>query len=191
MTYRSFKRFAAVFRPLINAACRSDNGTPRHCPNGPISADVRLACAMRWFAGVSTYDIMTAYGISHTDTIYSYWYVVDAVNKHPRFAISYPDDHDKQRAIAAGFSEMSYAGFGCCSGAIDGILIWTHVLSERLLQGLNVGCSPGKFHCSRKKKFGLNSQAVCNARGRFLDISILYPGSTSDCLAFEEMTLFH
>jgi hypothetical protein len=51
-----------------------------------ISADVRLACAICWFAGGSTYEIMTAYGISHTDTIHSDWYVVDAVNKHPRFA---------------------------------------------------------------------------------------------------------
>jgi hypothetical protein len=45
--------------------------------------------------------------------------------------------------------------------------------------------------CGRKKEFGLNYQAVCNVRGRFLDISILYPGSTSDCLAFEGMSLFH
>jgi hypothetical protein len=32
---------------------------------------------------------------------------------------------------------------------------------------------------------------VCDVRGRILEISIVYPGSTSDCLAFEEMTLFH
>jgi hypothetical protein len=175
--------------PLINASWRSSNGTPRHCPNGPISADVRLACAICWFAGGSTYDIMTTYGISHTNTINSYWYVVDAVNKHLSFSILYPDDHDKQQAIAAGFSEVSSAGFGCCSVAIDGILILTHKPSAK--DCFNVGCSPGKFHCSRKKKFGLNCQAVCNVRGRFLDISILYPGSTSDCLAFEGMSLFH
>ena len=44
--------------------------------------------------------------------------------------------------------------------------------------------------CGRKKKFGLNCQAVCDVRGRILDISIIYPGSTSDCLAFEGMSLF-
>lgn len=51
------------------------------------------------------------------------------------------------------------------------------------------GCSDGKFFCDRKKKFGLNCQAVCDARGRILDLSIVYPGSTSDCLAFEGMSL--
>jgi DDE superfamily endonuclease len=40
-----------------------------------------------------------------------------------------------------------------------------------------------------EKRFGLNCQAVCDVDGRFLDISIMYPGSTSDCLAFEGMTL--
>jgi hypothetical protein len=44
--------------------------------------------------------------------------------------------------------------------------------------------------CGRKKKYGLNCQAVSNVQGRILDISILYPGSTSDILAFEEMSLF-
>ena len=52
------------------------------------------------------------------------------------------------------------------------------------------GCNSGKFHCGRKHKFGLNCQAVCDSRGKFLEMSILYPGSTSDCLAFEGMSLF-
>jgi hypothetical protein len=188
MTYTSFRRLAALLRPYIITACGS-KGAPRYCPNGPISPDVRLACAIRWFAGGSTYDIMTTFGISHTDTINSYWYVVDAINQHPRFEIKYPDDQEKQRSIAAGFAEVSSAGFRCCAGAIDGILIWTHKPSETDCS--NIGCSPGKFMCSRKKKFGLNCQAVCDVRGRFLDISILYPGNTSDCLAFEGMSLFH
>jgi hypothetical protein len=31
---------------------------------------------------------------------------------------------------------------------------------------------------------------VCDADGRFLDISILFPGSTADCIAFEGPTLY-
>ena len=188
MTYQSFKRLADLLRPYINAAS-GKKGIPRCYQNGPISPDVRLACAIRWFAGGSAYDIMTTYGISHTDTINSYWFVVDAINRHPAFAIVYPTDHDKQQSIAAGFGEVSSAGFDCCAGAIDGILIWIHKPSPR--DCLDTGCSSGKYFCGRKKKFGLNCQAVCDVRGRILDISILYPGSTSDCLAFEGMSLFN
>jgi hypothetical protein len=187
MAYKTFKRLAALLRPGIIAAC-GNKGTPRHSPNGPISPDVRLACAIRCFGGGSSYDIMTTYGLSHTDTINSYWYAVDAINRHPSLAIAYPDDHDKQRSIAEGFCDVSAAGFGSCAGAIDGILIWIHKPSQR--DCVRAGCSSGKFFCGRKKKFGLNCQAVCDVRGRILDISILYPGSTSDCLAFEGMSLF-
>ncbi len=183
MTNASFRRFAALLRPLIIAACGTKRA-PRYCPNGPISPDVWLACAIWWLAGGSTYDVITStFGISCAETINSYWYVVDAINQHPRFEIAYPDDHEKQQSIAVGFAEVSSAGFWCCSGAM------IHKLLEAYCS--NIWCSPGKFLCGRKEKFDLNCQTVCNVRRQFLDISILYPGSTSDCLAFEGKSLFH
>ena len=118
------------------------------------------------------------------------WYVVDAIKNHPRFEKSYSADHAKQRLIAQGFANVSAANFGCCAGAIDGILlIWIDKPSPKECD--NSGYSAGKFHCGRKKKFGLNCQSVGDAWGRILDISILFPGSTSDVLAFEGMSLFH
>ena len=54
---------------------------------------------------------------------------------------------------------------------------------------MNAKVNSGKFFCGCKHKFGLNCQAVCDARGRFMDISIVFPGSTSDCLAFEGVLL--
>jgi hypothetical protein len=76
---------------------------------------------------------MTTYGISHTDTIDSFWFVVDAINKHPAFAIVYPTNHDNQRSIAAGFSVLSSAGFPCCAGAVDGIVGYISLRRENAL----------------------------------------------------------
>jgi len=42
-----------------------------------------------------------------------------------------------------------------------------------------------KFMCGRKKKFGLNMQAACDARCHFVDVTIDTPGVTSDFLSFE------
>jgi DDE superfamily endonuclease len=36
----------------------------------------------------------------------------------------------------------------------------------------------------KKKKFGLNMQAVCDSKRRFLDVYIGHPGATSDFLSF-------
>jgi hypothetical protein len=53
----------------------------------------------------------------------SFWFVMDAIDKHLAFAFIYPTDHNNQRTIAAAFSEVSSAGFACCAGAVDDILI--------------------------------------------------------------------
>ena len=140
MTFASFMRVATILRPYSTAAS-DKSGTPRFSPNGPISPDVRLAGAIFWFAGRLFYDIMTTYGIGHSDTVNSCWYVVDAVNEHPDFAIKYPDNHAVQHSIAAGLQKVSGANFQCCAGAIDGILIWTHRPSKKIVTML--GATPG------------------------------------------------
>ena len=42
----------------------------------------------------------------------------------------------------------------------------------------------GKFFCGRKHKFGYNMQAVCDHRGRFLEVWITHPASASDFLTY-------
>ena len=84
--------------------------------------------------------------------------------------------------MCAHFSKKSKAEFSNCVRCIDGMLVWTHFPNEN--NCLLAECGAKKFLCSRKKNFGLNMQAVCDARGRFLDIDIHHPGATSDYLSF-------
>ena len=129
MQYSTFKALADEHCPYIIGACGHKGGPKRFIPNSPISPDVRLACAIRWFSGGSAYDLMTTYGRSngHSDTIRSYWHVVDAINSLPNFKIEYPKGHEDQRQIALGFQNISSAGFKRCAGAIQhGILMWMY-----------------------------------------------------------------
>ncbi len=152
MKYRTFKRLAHALRPYIIAASGQKGGPPGSIRNGPISSDVRLACAIRWFAGGSVYDLMSTYGISQTDTVKSFWFVVLAINRNPNFNIEYPSDHEEQKRIAQGFHAVSSAGFKSCAGAIDGLLVWIHKPAPK--DCIDSGCSSGKFMCARKMKFG-------------------------------------
>ena len=52
MNYRTFKSLAVKLCPFITEASGQKGGT-RYKPNGPISPDVRLACAIYWFVGGS------------------------------------------------------------------------------------------------------------------------------------------
>ncbi len=58
---------------------RGGNYKPPPVCNGPVSTCVRLACALRYFAGGSPYDIMAKYGISHASVLESIWAVIEAV----------------------------------------------------------------------------------------------------------------
>ncbi len=77
----------------------------------------------------------------------------------------------------------SDADFDTCVGCIDGLLIWMHLPSLKESGIVRVGQT--KFYCGRKHKFGLNLQAVCDHKRRFLALSIIYGASSSDLLAFE------
>ena len=57
--------------------------------------------------------------------------------------MEYPTRHEEQSEIAAGFQAVSEAGFACCAGAIDGILIWITKPSENDCK--SVSCSSGNF----------------------------------------------
>ena len=48
--------------------------------NGLIAGSVRLACALRYFAGGDPSDIGAVYVIGNTDVYNSVWIVVDFVN---------------------------------------------------------------------------------------------------------------
>lgn len=195
MSYESFNLLHDKLQPGIEQAVNKKKkykvkgvSNPPPVPNGRISTKVRLAAALRYFAGGSPYDIQCKYGLSHSETLESVWYVVDAVNAYKEFHIKYPTSHEKQKQIARQFKMASKAGFDNCAGTIDGILIWTQKPSTKDCARMRVGAK--KFHCGRKNKFGLNCQAVSDVRGRIIDISIIYPAATSDCLAFEGSKLF-
>lgn len=157
-------------------------------PNGRISMSVRLACAIRYFAGGCPYNLMVVFGISYVEVMTSVWTVVETVNKFKEFDIEYPREHTKQEEIARKFQAVSGVGFDNCAGAVDGVLIW--ISKPTLKDSKKAGTDRQKLFCARKNKFGLNMQAVSDVRGRILDFSINYGGASSDCIAFESGDLY-
>ena len=97
-------------------------------------------------------------------------------------AFSYPESHAEQKEIALGFQRKSVAGINCCAGGTDGMLLWIEQPTSIDCEGAQ--CGAKKFYCGRKHRFGLNMQATCDSEGKFLDVSIAHPASTSNFLAF-------
>ena len=155
--------------------------------NGLIPSSSRLSVALRHFAGGRPDDVAIAHDISHTEVHRCIWRVVNAVNNCTDLKIQCPADHAAQKAIANGFRKKSKVGFSNCAGAIDGMLVW---IEKPYLDECDFAqTGPKKFFCGRKKKFGMNMQAVCDHEGRFLDVCIGHPASTSDYLCFATSAL--
>jgi DDE superfamily endonuclease len=187
MTEASFWELHELLCPLITSDYRRRAGTKvkKHRnggKNGIIPSEARLSIAIRYFAGGRPDDIAISHGVSHSEVFVSVWQVVDAVNKCTELAIGFPACHEEQKKIAQGFQERSEVGMDCCVGAVDGLLICIERPSSRDCDV--AACGAKKFYCGRKHKFGLNLQGTCDSRGRFLDVSIGHPASTSDFLAF-------
>lgn len=118
--------------------------------------EVCLASALLcWSSGWSIYDIlMTSFGISHTNAIDSCHQLAS------HFTVMYPEDHKAQYAIADGFYQVLSADFGCCAGAIDGLLILIHKsLSKHCIK--SVGCSNGRFFFGTRKRNLVSTVNLC------------------------------
>jgi hypothetical protein len=97
MTYADFRQLCVLLQPEFHRLIRP---THNWAPNGVITNPVRVACALRYFAGGRSYDICTTYGISHSAFYESITLVTEAVNSCPGLALEYPANHEQQRAIA-------------------------------------------------------------------------------------------
>ena len=179
MTEASFWKLFHLIKPHMPRKKKRKRGCT---PNGDIDASARLSMALRWFAGGEAIDIMQTHGVSYTDVYKSVWLVVDAINSCPELQIRFPVDYAAQQELADAFKKKSFPGFDNCVGCIDGMLVWTNKPSKGSLR--NAGLGARKFFCGRKKKFGLNLQAICDHLLRFMDVEIVHPGSTSDFLSF-------
>lgn len=168
-----------IFPPALSTSNERLRGST---PNGDIPFSTRLSIALRWFAGGEPIDILQVHGVSYQQVYISVWNVVDAINECESIQIAFPTEHSRQIEIAEGFKRKSRVDFPSCLGCVDGMLIWINKPCQK--SKLQSGIGPKKFYCGRKKKFGINLQAICDHRRRFLDIDVRHPGSTSDYLSF-------
>jgi len=142
MDSRSFWCLHRMLKPWLQGTRKENGGGGAW--NGLIDSEIRLSTAIRHFAGGRPDDICLVHGMSHTEVFNSVWKVVDAVLNCDGLTIGFPEDYNKQREIAKGFEKKSYAGFDCCAGAIDGMLLWIEKPHARDCDNSEVGAK--KFY---------------------------------------------
>ena len=145
---------------------------------------MRLAVALRYFAGGDPLDLMLIYCISKRMVYYCIWQVVDALNNHLD-NIHFPiDDVQKLKELEAGFRAASRGGFWEGQvGAIDGVHFRVQAPSNSDVR------DPVAYKVTRKDIYALLCMAICDADRRFLwaDISCTPTTHDSACGPSTEM----
>ena len=83
---------------------------------GAVSSRVRLAAGLRYLAGGQVTDLACCYHISKREVYSSLWLVVDAINDHPGFDISFPTNY------CIGCTNCFCVLFYCSPSAPSGLL---------------------------------------------------------------------
>ena len=139
---------------------------------------MRLAVALRFFAGGQLVDLMDIYKLGKTECFKSIYKVVDAVNA--AIKIEFPIDDLRaldvlEREFAARSRQQVWRGQ---VGATDGC----HFAMRNPGKAVP---NPLKYHVSRKSMYALLCIATCDADRRFLDYDISQTPTTHDSLAFQ------
>ena len=149
---------------------------------GAVIPEVRLAVALRYFAGGDPLDLELIYHICHKEVYKSIWIVVDSINS--RLKMEFPiDDIAKLQKLEAEFRAISRQGIWTGQvSAIDGIQFPT------ISPGKAVH-NPLKYYCARKSTYAMLAIAICNASRRFQYYDISVTPTTHDSLAWSSSAL--
>ena len=107
--------------------------------------------------------------------------VVDFINQCSLLKLGFPTLQEKKH-ICEGYKRRSSIKLPNIIGSIDGMLVW--VKKPSLETSDDIRCGQVNFYCSRKVKYGMNLQAICDHNLIFRWIDIRYPGSSSDYISW-------
>ena len=149
-----------------------------------IQLEVRLAVALRYFAGGDPLDLMLIYGICKAQVMLFVWRAVDALNLRLD-NINFPiDDVAALQELEADFRAGTRGGFWEGQvGAIDGVHFRQRCPSHQEV------ADPMRYYVARKQEFALLAIAICDYHRRFTWVDISHAACTHDSTAWEATKL--
>jgi hypothetical protein len=149
-----------------------------------IGAEVVLHCLLRWLAGGSYLDIRLSAGISGPSVYVCIYKAVNAILQCDDLAISFPKTKADIDKSAADFQLISSDGIiDGCVACVDGLLVPIQVPSKKETGNVLA------YFSGHYNTYGINVQAACDSRCRFLYVAIAAPGRSSDVVALQKTSL--
>ena len=184
---RTYRMSLPAFQKLTHILGKSIIVDESYCPvHECIFPEIIIAVGLRYLSGGRCLDLKTAYGLSLSSVYRCRNLFISAVNKCPELDIKMPLTLSEIEKVAKDFAAVSTANLvRGCVGCIDGFLAITK--RPTMKESMN---QPKAFFSGHYGVFGLNVQAVCDIKCRFLFFGVVAPGKCGDQVAFERTPLF-
>jgi hypothetical protein len=183
MSHEAFCNLKKILLPFLVPNCTRWNQSNN---DEIIYPELVMAIGLRWVAGGSYIDIRHAYFCSVASVYRCRDIFMNAVLKANELNIVFPSTPEEQKRVAEGFQKKSSNGVHTgCIGAIDGLLAEIKCPSMQESENHPKSYFSGHYGCH-----GLNVQAVCDSKCRFIFFAVAAPGKTPDQTAFERTSLY-
>jgi hypothetical protein len=178
MSHKAFCKLVRILRPKLERDhLKASRGLY-------INPHIVVAIGVRYLAG-EPYTALNDIANISTASVYRLKNrFISALLSEDDLKIKLPEDAEEWERVRQGFENISSFGlFKNTVGAMDGF--FTPMIQPRVADCNN---NPMAYMSGHYGQFGLNCQAVCDARERFLFFGVVAPGKTNDNIAFEYCT---
>ena len=180
MPLSSFTKLVDIIRPDITLDfVKSMNSTGG---NTPIYPELTVAMSLRFLGGEHVKSLVDIFGVDDASVARHINLFFYSILSNESLAIKLPQTIDELQELANGFNSISSSDglFHGCVGAIDGWLCSTIQPIDKDINN-NRDYFSGHYQC-----FGLNIQAICDHKMRFIYFGVAAPGKTGDARAFNK-----
>ena len=185
MSLDAFNKLVHLLHPKISCDVKKSYNSCGYLGISPIYPEMVVAIGICWLAGGSYLDLKNAYGCSRTSIYRARDLFLDAVNSCKELNLVFPQTTEEIKKAKRSFKKKSSNGIHPgCIGAIDGFLAKIKCPTMK-----ECNMNPKSYYSGHYSTHGLNVQAVCDVRCRFIFFAVAAPGSTANQTAFEKTAL--
>jgi hypothetical protein len=181
MSHEAFVKLCSY----IDSYCRVDPiMSIRRSTKGPIVTEIALHCLLRWLGGGSYLDIRISAGISVSSFYVCIHKCMNAILLCDALSFSMPITEEDLNRASEEFESISFNSvIDGCVGCLDGFLLTIQTPPKSQTGNVKAYFS-GHYQC-----YGINVQAVCDSKCRFISVSVAAPGGSNDIAAFRKTRL--
>jgi hypothetical protein len=183
MSLNSFNKLCIMLKDFLQVDVDMSN---RRTNKLEISNEIILSSYLRWIGGGSYHDIRITAGISISSFYQCIIKCTNAINDCNQLAYYFPKTNQQLMKASDAFNNISSnnAIIGCV-GCIDGYLLRVKVPSVSQVGNVK------SYFSGHYQTYGINIQAVCDHRCRFLEVAVCAPGGSNDVRAYKKCSLWN